>query len=98
MDVNELLEKGTEHTAREFGGTSVDRPKIIGWLNDNGAGTPDEIGEALGLEPKLVKTKLDVMRRDGLVAWRDFEDKVFYYLTDDGKARAEGKTKKRRKK
>ena len=84
-----------EHKGRAFGAVSKERQVIIKWLYENGAGTPEEISNALGmdgLDTKLCKTRLDVMRRDKLVDWRDKDDEVFYGLTDKGVKRAEGKT------
>lgn len=88
MDEFEGLE---DHKGRAFGASSKERTDIIKYLYDSGAATPAEVGEAVGIEPKLAKTRLDVMRRDGLVTWKDKDDEVFYGLTEKGKNRAEGK-------
>ena len=82
MDVTKLMQEGTEHTGRAFGGKSIERPQIIEFLRTNGAATPAEVSEAIGITEKLAKTRLDVMRRDKIVDWRDFNSATYYYLIE----------------
>lgn len=96
MDINELMEKGSDHQGRAFGAVSEDRKQLISWLHEHGAGTGKEIAEATGVTK--AKTRLDVMRRDKIVDWKDYEGDVFYFLTEKGKARAEGKVEEKKTK
>ena len=85
------FEAGEEHKGRAFGAASKERKEIITYLYDNGAATPEEVGTAINTTAKLAKTRLDVMRRDGLVKWKDVNGETFYGLTEKGTSRAEGK-------
>lgn len=73
---------------KKFGGTSVDRQKIIGAMQPNLYYTADEIGKTAQLEGKLVKTRLAVMFRDEIVTRAsDKGGNTVYALTEKGLGR-----------
>jgi len=76
-----------EHEGRAFGASSEERKKIVVYLAENGACTPAEVGEGTEIEQSVAKKRLDVMRRDELVTWKDKDDEVFYGLTEKGMKR-----------
>ena len=88
IEISELMEKGTEHKKKAFGSASPDRKAIVAYLHENGACGATEVGENTDMTPKIAKTRLDVMRRDGIVDWRDLDDETYYFLTEKGTKRA----------
>ena len=83
----EEFESGAEHAKRAFGTSSETRKAIIAYLKENGAATPKEVGTECKITPKQAKTVMDVMRRDGLVTWKDVNEITYYALTVKGKNR-----------
>lgn len=79
------IDDTVKFVGKKFGGTSVEREKIVGAMQPNLYYTSEEVGKTAGLEAKLVKTRLAVMFRDEIVTRASTKDgNTVYALTDKG--------------